>query len=122
MDIPNQEKYYTCGDLNFSFGRADIWGSTTQVDPLSNFFTQRLEEKGVFNIEPIKLNPTWRNKRVGEDRIAKRLDRFLLYEGLVNDHFRFRQRMGLKDDSNHFPFFLDMAKIRKKPPTLSSLT
>jgi hypothetical protein len=40
-------------------------------------FTQKLAAKNLINVEPSKLNPTWRNKRVGEDQVDKRIDRFV---------------------------------------------
>jgi hypothetical protein len=34
------------------------------------------------DIEPTKLNPTWRNRRTGDDRVAKRLDQVLDGRGI----------------------------------------
>jgi hypothetical protein len=56
MDIMNQENTIHGGDLNFSLGRDEIWGSISQVDPLSYFFIQRMEENILLDIERIKLN------------------------------------------------------------------
>ena len=80
-------KYFFChdrvivgGDLNFSLGTTEIWGPKAIPDPLSDFFKSHLIQRDLIDLDPIKLNPTWRNKRVGEDRIAKRLDHFLIGE------------------------------------------
>ena len=68
------------------------------VDSLTYFFIQSLKEIGLLDVEPIKLRPTWSNKQVSVDRIAKRLDVFLIFEGLPNDHLRIRQWVGLGGD------------------------
>jgi hypothetical protein len=49
----------------------EILGPTTQVDILLDYFTRKLNDVGIFDGEPIKLELPWRNKRVGEERIAK---------------------------------------------------
>ena len=71
------------GDLNFSLGHNEVWGPRARADSLTDFFVQKLVEKGLLDIEPVKLRPTWRNNRSGDARVAKRLDRFL-----VADHTR----------------------------------
>jgi hypothetical protein len=58
------------------------------------------------------MRPTWRNKRVRDDRISMRLDIFLLYEGLIHDQYRVRQWVGNGGDSNHFSFFMEMVVIQ----------
>jgi hypothetical protein len=42
---------------------------------------------GLLNINPIKLRPTWRNKRVDVDSISNILDRFLIFSGYVEGEF-----------------------------------
>ena len=46
------------GDLNFSLDNYEIWGETTLVDPLSNFFIRKLDNCGPFGATSIKLMPT----------------------------------------------------------------
>eukprot|EP00253_Pinus_taeda_P002838 PITA_02838 len=74
------------GDLNFSIGRAEAWGPSAREDPMSDFFHKALLDKNLIDPSPIKLKPTWRNRRTGEDRIAKRSaredKRFLFIENL----------------------------------------
>jgi hypothetical protein len=55
--------------------------NATLVDPLTNFFIQIPEDYGLLDVEPVKLIPTWRNKRVGDGRSAKRMNRFVLSKG-----------------------------------------
>ena len=69
--------------MNFSLGEVEIWGPSARVDELSDFFHHRLSQVGVTDVSPIKLTPTWRNQRTGEDYVAKRLDRFLIAENLL---------------------------------------
>jgi len=42
------------------------------------------------DIEPVKLSPTWRNFRTGDEEVAKILDRFLVSEALLNLSSNFR--------------------------------
>jgi hypothetical protein len=56
----------------------EVWGPRAREDPLSDYFSQNMTAKSLFDVEPTKLKPTWRNKWVGEDQIAKRIDRFVV--------------------------------------------
>jgi hypothetical protein len=60
--------------LNFSLGASEIWGPKDLSDPLVEYFINFMVQKELIDLNPIKLNPTWRNRRVGEEMIAKRLD------------------------------------------------
>jgi hypothetical protein len=66
------------GDLNFSLGEAKIWGPLAHPDNQAGFFSHLLASNGLIDIAPLKLLPTWRNMRVREARIAKRLNQFLI--------------------------------------------
>jgi hypothetical protein len=103
------------GDLNFSIGAVESWGHRSQVDSLSDFFVHKLEEVGLIDVAPIKISPTWRNKRLGEDYIAKRLDRFFISNSLVEEPLLFRQWTGSGGESDHFPIFLEIAGASRKP-------
>lgn len=74
------------GDLNFTLGVSEIWCPKAIPDPLSHFFKSHLSQLDLFDLEPVKLNPTWRNRRSGEDQIAKRLDRFIVEEDIAFSH------------------------------------
>jgi hypothetical protein len=78
------------GDLNFLLGSLDILGPLAHVDPLTYYFMRKFDDLGLYDIELIKIKPTWRNKRVGDDRIEKRLDIFLISESLVSNSIRLR--------------------------------
>ena len=47
-------------------GAFEFWGPKVVGDPLGCSFIYKFEEKSLLDIESIKLNPTSRNKRVGE--------------------------------------------------------
>ena len=49
------------GDFNFYLGQNEVWGPCAHADSLTGFFVQKLVEKGLLYIKPVKLRPTWRN-------------------------------------------------------------
>jgi hypothetical protein len=108
------------GDLNLSLGVSEVWGPRAKYDPLSDLFKHIIEEKGLSDLDPIKLMPTWRNKRTGEDRVMKRIDRFLLSDKIMDKSLHFGQWIGDGEDSNHFPIFLEVAESSKNLQAPSS--
>jgi endonuclease/exonuclease/phosphatase family metal-dependent hydrolase len=116
------QKYYLLrdnfiigGDLNLSLGTAEVWGLRARVDPLMDFFHHILSEVGLSDLSPLKLSPSWRNKRTGEDCIAKRLDRFLISDKILNQPLHFRQWIGSGGESDHSPIFFDIVGVRENP-------
>lgn len=105
------------GDLNFSIGIVEAWGPTVREDRLSEFFLNAFSSHNMIEANMIKLNPTWRNRRTGEDKIAKRLDRFFLSEDLASRILVFRQWVGEGGNSDHFPVLLKLVKPPLKPTT-----
>eukprot|EP00253_Pinus_taeda_P007705 PITA_07705 len=103
------------GDLNFSLGIAEAWGPLVREDPLTDFFSNALLTHKLIDVNIIKEKPTWRNQRTGEDRIAKRLDRFLISERLASNIPLFRQWVGEGGNSNHFPILLEFSRPPPKP-------
>jgi len=105
------------GDLNFSLGQNEVWGPHAHVDSLAGYFVQKLAAKGWLDIDPIKLKPTWKNNRCGESRVAKRIDRFLVAEQMVDRFFQVRQWVGSGGISDHFPIFFEIQKGPTNPPS-----
>lgn len=103
------------GDLNFSMGTSEAWGPLAREDPLTDFFTNALLSHQLIDVNIIKAKPTWRNRRTGEHRIAKRLDRFLISERLASLVPLFRQWVGEGGNSDHFPILLEFSKPPHKP-------
>ena len=85
------------------------------MDKLYNYFSMKMVEHGLLDIEPSKLFPTWSNKRVGHDRIFKILDIILIFEELMEKHFRFRQWVGQGGESNYYLVMLLVKKGEKIP-------
>lgn len=69
------------------------------------------------DIEPAKLNPTWRNKKVSEDRIAKTLYRFMVAEHLADSMELIRQWVAGGEDLDHSTILLELTGRGQKPPS-----
>ena len=78
------------GDLNFSIGFSESWGHHAQIDPLFAYFENILENHSLIDIPSAKIQPTWRNIRIGEDNLARRLDHFLIKERLLGMGYNYR--------------------------------
>eukprot|EP00253_Pinus_taeda_P025127 PITA_25127 len=91
------------------------WGPNAREDPLSDFFLKAFQTHNLIDVNIIKAKPTWRNRITEEERIAKRLDRFLINELLASYIPLFRQWVGEGGNSNHFPIFLEFSKTPPKP-------
>jgi hypothetical protein len=89
-DILKEHNMVLGGDLNFTTSYREVWGVHFREDSLQPYFSQLIQEEGLVDVEPIKLIPTWRNGRGGEDYIAKRLDRYLISEDLAHSGLRYR--------------------------------
>ena len=83
MDLFEDTEVIMGGDFNLSLGASEVWGPRAAPDILANFFIQSFARKDLLDILPAKIVPTWRNKRAGDQRVAKRLDRFLVAESLA---------------------------------------
>ena len=79
------------GDPHFSIGEDKVWGDKARVDLLINYFFSKISRGILFNIEHVKLRPTWKNKRIKPYRIEKRLDRFLTSKNFVEIPLRVRE-------------------------------
>ena len=78
-------------------------GGQRRVDPLAPYFSNILMESKLIDLDPQFLKPTWTNRRVGEERIAKWLDRFLIYEDLLEGDFMFKRKVDSGAESYHLP-------------------
>ena len=104
------------GDINFYLGEGDIWGPKSQKDPLADYFLRILDEKSLFDILVVKVMPTWRNKRIRQEKLTKRLKIFLVNKGAMQSTTNLRQWVGEGGDSDHFPIFLEAVMDNGKPP------
>lgn len=102
--------------MNFTLGNHEIWGPSARNDLLVDYFEHLLNDCRLIDIAPEKLKPTWTNKRTGQRRISKRLDRFLLAEHLLEQNYNFRQWVDLGGVSDHSPICLEIFGDSTKPP------
>ena len=86
---------------------SEIWGNKVVIDPLGPHFKQLFASVDLVDIAPLSVGPTWRNGRVGEDGICKRLDHFLFSSYLVPELNKHRVWAHPSDISNHFPIYLE---------------
>ena len=101
------------GDLNLTLSEKENWGTTTRQDILSGLFVALFESKELVNLQHLKLTPTWRNNRCGEQAISKRLDRFLILGSLI-----VKTWVEVGGLSNHLPILLQLQGLERKPIAL----
>jgi endonuclease/exonuclease/phosphatase family metal-dependent hydrolase len=104
------------GDLNLTLSSGEIWGGARSLGLLAGFFKTFFQSYGLIDIAPGKLVPTWRNSRVGTDYIAKRLDRALISEDLLDSVGIYRSWVEYPFISDHAPILLQL----DLPPTYKS--
>eukprot|EP00253_Pinus_taeda_P032143 PITA_32143 len=103
------------GDLNFSIGYSESWGSAAQIDPLSEVMETLLDQAQLLDVPMIKPLPTWRNRRIGEVALARRLDRFVIKTQLLQLLSHYRQWVGSGGISDHSPIYLEITGPPIKP-------
>ena len=72
------------GDLNRNISEKEKWGETSHQDSITAFFVAMFDSKELVDLQSLKLTPTWRNNKCGEQAISKRLDRFLISKNLLS--------------------------------------
>eukprot|EP00253_Pinus_taeda_P033720 PITA_33720 len=103
------------GDLNFSLGFSESWGSSAQVDAITEFMRNILEQTNFIDVPMQKPLPTWRNRRVGSAALARRLDRFLMKGPLLQLFHHYKQWVGSGGISDHSPIYLEILGPHPKP-------
>lgn len=118
LSLLSHEQIIVGGDLNLSLGASEILGPKASPDPLAEYFINFMVQKALIDLNPIKLNPTWRNRRVGEERIAKRLDRFLIGDSIACSlSIQTRQWIAWGGEFDHNPIMHEFQRGFKKPPS-----
>eukprot|EP00253_Pinus_taeda_P012058 PITA_12058 len=115
LSITNEDRVIIGGDLNFSLGFRESWGSAAQIDSITDFMTNLLENTNLIDIPMQKILPSWRNRRVGEVALARRLDRFLIKEALLQKLQLYKQWVGSRGLSDHSPIYLEIQGPFRKP-------
>ena len=121
LSLVSYDNLIIWGDLNFSIGFWESWGSHAHMDPLSDTMTHHMEEHHLINVPMNKLMPTWHNRRTGDAALGRRLDRFLMHEELLQSLALYEQWFGSGGISNHSPIFLEVTSPFKKSKALSNL-
>lgn len=77
-----------------------------------------LDQAHLIDIPMNKPLPTWRNTRVGEATLARRLDRFILQNLMIQRLSHYRQWVGSRGISNHSLIYLEIfgPPIKPKAP------
>lgn len=66
------------GDLNLCLRFGESWGLQAKVDALSKYMLKILELHNLADVHMNKPLPTWRNRRIREASLARRLDRIMI--------------------------------------------
>lgn len=96
-------------------GFGESWGSQAQVDSITGFMTNLLEQHNLVDIPMNKPLPTWRNKRVGDATLARILDRFMIKVPLMNQLHHYKQWVDSRGVSDHSPIYLEVFSPHPKP-------
>jgi hypothetical protein len=104
------------GDLNFILSADEHWGGPFLPGPAEATYKEIIASNNLIDIQPIRLVPTWRNGRAGPDAIARRLDRFLVAEGLLSSFVAPSSWVEYPYLSDHAPILLQLL------PTVRRLT
>eukprot|EP00253_Pinus_taeda_P005582 PITA_05582 len=115
LHILSAENTVIGGDLNFSLGYSESWGSSAQIDPITGYMTDLLARHDLIDVPMIKILPTWRNRRIGEVALARRLDRFIMKGSMFRQIHLYKQWVGSGGISDHYPIYLELSGPSKKP-------
>jgi len=101
--------------LHLSLGPSKVWGDSARPDPLAYFFSQEFVECNLMDLDPVLLKTTWKNNRVWVEGVAKRLERFLITESLLDKQLTIKQWIDFGGMSDHYPTILEYKHRSKKP-------
>ena len=96
------------GDLIYTLNILEVWGSSARVDKLVDFFHYNIEVVGLIEIEPISMGPTYKNNRVGDESVTKRIDRFLILDALLQGVGKYRSYIGANRCPDHNTIFIEL--------------
>ena len=85
------------GDFNIILDSDEAWGAN-HSGFIDDYFINLFASKNLIDIKPPKLVPTWRNERLGQNAITRRLDRVVVSEELLSKTCHYRAWV-------EYPFF-----------------
>ena len=106
------------GYLNLTLSEKEKWGATTRQDSLSAFFAVMFDSKELVDLQPLKLTPTWRNNRCGEQAISKRLDKFFISKNLLSGCMIVKTWVEVGGLFDRLPILLRLQGPKRKPTAL----
>ena len=86
------------------------------MDTLASYFNSHFEQKNLLDLQPFRLESSWRNNRGEENAISERLNRFLLLEGLLQETLVFKLTVETSGLSNHRTISLSITRSEANPP------
>lgn len=95
------------GDFNIILDSEEAWGATN-TGFIDDFFKDLFSSKNIIDIKPSKLTPTWRNGRLGQHVISRRLDRVMISEDLLSDIVFYRTWVAYPFISDHAPICIQL--------------
>jgi hypothetical protein len=82
-------------NLNFTLSCKEMWGAIlASPDVQVEFCLHQIKSTNLVDVDPDKLKPTRRNKRLGAVGLLKQLDHFLVVRGLLGSVVNFRSWIG----------------------------
>eukprot|EP00253_Pinus_taeda_P029310 PITA_29310 len=81
--IMENEALLIARDLNSTLDPDEVWGKGKKADAIGEKIKEAMLQFNYVDICPKTLSPTWDNGRSGDAYIAKRLDRFIMHEQLM---------------------------------------
>jgi hypothetical protein len=56
--------------MNLTLSGREVWGELTRQDPLAHYFLNLFDSPRMVDVEPVPLEPTWRNGKSGSVRVS----------------------------------------------------
>lgn len=95
---------------------SNVWGMDYVLGiPLLEKFGKKIVDCKLIDLKPTLLKTTWRNNRVGEDEVAKRMDCFMIADSLMEKRLSMKPWIGSGGIFDHYLILFDIRPGTKKP-------